>query len=206
MPKTGRQYAGMVLLRAWSKAWAEARSGAALVGIVIGGAALMWTIAPDTRTGLTWEVPLALAVVFFLYRLCTVSYQAYATLETKANEMEEQLVDKINHQALADQLTAQHERGKSLIRPSGDQRAEYSWDADIKAWVDDTLEIMRRHGCNRQEMHHVESITNIDLVGVATGFTGKARAIVVRTQRIADISTRHAQIAEDIALAPRKKE
>ena len=78
---------------------------------------MLVAIAPDTRNRVTVEITLGLLVLILLYRLVVVSYHSYADLEKKVAEISEQLVDKMEHQTLADELTVQHERGKALIKP-----------------------------------------------------------------------------------------
>ncbi len=183
---------------------------------LLAGYVLVVAVNPETRNRITFAATVGGLIAILIYRICSVSYHVYADLEAgdtsaierfKAEnaELRGQIADRTNHQALADELTVQHERRKRLIRPPQHLRDDaVAAETEIEQWVNDTLEIMRRHGCNNQEIHHVESIMNPDLVGVFTQFTGKARAVAVRTQRIADIATRHAEIAERLALNARQ--
>ena len=204
-PKTAGQYTAMIWKQAWSKALAEARLATWAFGIVIGIAVLVASIDSDTRNLVTLEITLAALFGILVYRICSVSYHSYTTLEAKGIQLNEQLIDKINHQELADELTVQHEKGKQLIKSPAHLRDAVAEDASLEKWVSDTLEIMRRHGCSVQEIHQVESVTIIDLREEASRFTGKAKFVFERTQRIAAIAAEYAKIARELGLAARKK-
>ena len=152
---------------------------------------------PATRTNLAWQVPVASVVVVWVYRLCAMSYREYAALETRAEEDALQLADKMNHQGLADELTKQHALGKRLIGTE-DQQA-------FEAWKQKTVDIMVEYGTSVQDRHHFEDVTNFDLAGTPPGYTGTKRKHFVYVQRIADISTKHAQIAEQLGLDARRR-
>jgi hypothetical protein len=79
------------------------------------------------------------------------------------------------------------------------------WLAAVRQWHQEIVQIMQRHNCTPQELHHVKGIDDVD-IAIYRGRRHRPMAVLlVEMERIANISTNHAQIAESIAIKERPR-
>jgi hypothetical protein len=131
---------------------------------------------------------------------------AYHDLRLERDEAIESLGDKMDHQALADALTEKHAFAKqSFFKPGDAMTVREDWLAAVRQWHQEIVQIMQRHNCTPQELHHVKGIDDVD-IAIYRGRRHRPMAVLlVEMERIANISTNHAQIAESIAIKERPR-
>ena len=155
------------------------------------------------RDTLTWAAPLALLAVYSLYRMAAAPYQIYAEKHHEAEAFREQLTDYQNHQALADELTERYTFAthQLLNRINREGPAPNDWLIATDEWRRSVLEILERYNCTRQEITHFEVINQFEMAQY--DYAMSKAMFLIRVGRLSDLSTKHANSAEQRKLAPK---
>lgn len=101
------------------------------------------------------------------------------------------------HQTLADALTDKHAEAihKFINQLPTHPAMHQVWTQRTHQWTQQVLGIMREYACTKQEVNHVETISQFDLVPYGE-MPPDVAMFLVRVQRVADISTEHTNAAK----------
>lgn len=202
MATTGRNYLTLVWRRSWSFAWSAARSWSGLAAIGIGLASLFIPYVANWRTNASWQIPLALLLVLLVYGFAKASYSLFLDKESLAKSLAERLTDHTNHKALADELTERYEMAThhllNVVKPDDEPSA--GWIEQTNIWRLSVLDILKKHGCSRQEVTHFEVINQFEVWSLRLPFP--TAMFLIRVGRLANISTEHVKIAESQRIRP----
>jgi hypothetical protein len=207
-----RRWLSTALGPAW--AWATG-TFAALVGLGVGVLGKFYPAWQRKFPDLTWELPLVALGLLFVYRLGLSPYKMHqkeadetAALAKREEQLLAELATKqsreaqaVKDQELADFLTEKYQYAVNQLMnqnpPGGGDRGP--WLREVGRWKTEVLEAMKRHGCTKQELNHVETIATIQLglkpEELAEHAVFKRFALTVG--RVADISTEHAKRAAE---------
>lgn len=166
--------------------WLQSLSGTLMAVIALVAGVKEWTVKP-------WIWLLASAGLF-----AWAVVRAYHELRMECDAALDGLVDKTNHQTLADELTERHRWAThellNRIVLNG-TAAPKEWVQGTHEWYMSVNEIMRRHDCSPQDFNHVDTINQLDLNRVSIQW--EISMFIVRLQRVGELSTRHAELARD---------
>jgi hypothetical protein len=178
------------LLTGIAKNWAQLAGGTVVA--VLGFVA-------DARG---WEIPTwiwsGLALLFVGWAVLL----AYHELRTQCDAAMDGLRSKTDHQALADALTQLHHYGThellNRVALNGSAPSK-EWQEKTLAWYQRVIAVMQEHGCSTQDLNHVLTINQVDLARYR--YLSEISMLIIRLERIADVSKDHAQRGVDRILA-----
>jgi hypothetical protein len=130
---------------------------------------------------------------------------AYHDLRLSCDAAMDGLRDRTDHKKLADALTHHHHFGthELLNRVALNGSApSHEWEKGVLDWTDRVIQTMKEHKCSLQEMNRVVTINQVDMDRFR--YLNEISMLIIRLERIADVSTHHAKIADELTLATRK--
>jgi hypothetical protein len=176
-----------------------------LVGVLI---AVIGTIGPPPLQGPDTVMLTAdqwrylwfggIVLVIFSVQAFATLYRKNAGLQSELDaalaKLEKRRVDLI----LADRLTEHYEYGITDILnkpPESENDFKDRWLSEEKKWTEKALNLMKQHGCTKQDLTHVRMIGVFNVLNLHPhGPANHALSMfVVRLGRVADISTKYAE-------------
>lgn len=147
-----------------------------------------------------WEVPssvlLALSGFLFLWAVAKVFHEQRTRLAKEEAAVRELAV----YQRRADKLTEKYRYGVQRLineRPWGVD-ALTAWQTECRKWYSDVVTILKSTGCTPQDVNHFETVLREEWYQAEGSAEDETVALMkIRLQRLADISTKYAQRAED---------
>ena len=115
---------------------------------------------------------------------------------SRLQELEEVFKRRTEHQELADKLSDQHDHGihQLLNKPPKTSDDVDGWLAADHDWTEETLRIMRNHGCTKQDLFHVRNIGLFPVIGLHPNelMDRRLSMLAVRLDRIGDMISKYA--------------
>jgi hypothetical protein len=186
-------------------AWAWADGASFAIGLIALYLAKRHPEFAERMTDLSWQIPMALFVFILLMRLIVAPFSIYRaqreeteTLRRNVTDLTEKLEARKKSRELADALTGLFRKGVTEILnapPAGSEELP-EWRRVSATWLSDVLSTMLAHDCTPQELNHVEILGLFPVIRSLHPDPEIARALsefASRLQRVADVSTSHAQ-------------
>lgn len=185
---------------AFPKAWAILNHMSLVIGLV----ALVWVGSDASAQGLaqrlSWQAPLGVFLVTLVWRLLVAPLEIYTAQCHELAALRSAHTKTRACQDLADRLTERYHFAVHHILHELPVKVEElgAWKVRVHVWTQEVLALMREHHCTLQDLNHVETITPFDLQLHSSDPNDVALHMFrVRLQRVADISTKYAQKAEE---------
>ena len=176
-----------------------------IVGMLAGFFGSKWPALNALETQLRWMLPAGVSLAFFLYRMVRVPFEILHELDVTREDVEDQLREKRNCQAIADLLTSEHHCGvhQLLHRPPKTHEEYAQWSQWVHNWNEGIFARMKERDCTPQDISDVRTIEHLDngrMMIRGDEIECAVRMHEIRCERLKIIEKRYAKRAEELTM------